>query len=363
MNKKIAFIIIILFFFTLISSGCLDFIIDGSTTYQSHPIKIRYDIRYGYEVDCDGTGKYEIHYNCDKPEALLGSIFSLNLLYNNDYTNIELANNSIIFWNMSGKGSSNYELGITATVQVESFLVSDLNGVDSLTTQGIDIIYPNLVNQYCRKQTAGDKTYIDPDYASIKNTANIIQYQANSNNAFVLAKELFVWLKENTEYQIHNNKAGVQPASETYQLRTGDCDDLSFLYMSLCRSIGIPARFIRGYLIDVSNEFASVGSHAWVEVFVGGGMGNDGWIPVECACSAGTNTEIHQNFGVEDAYHLRLFVDDGSNESIEFSMSSISWTYGSNIEITADPFIEIDNYTVLEEKQLVVTKDNVRSYQ
>ena len=299
-NKKITSIIILLFFFTMASSGCLDFL-DGSTTYQSHPTKIKYDIRYGYEIDCTGTGEYEIHYNCDKPEVLLGTVSSINPLYNNNYTHTTLANNNVTFWNISGKGSNNYELGITATVQAESFLVSDLNGEDALTIQEINILHPDLVNQYCHEQSNETITFIDPNHLGIKNTATNILSQANSNNSFALAKALFVWLKENTEYQIHQSEAGVQPAGTTYMLKTGDCDDLSFLYISLCRSLGIPARFIRGYLIEENNGIASAGPHAWVEVFVGGDIGSNGWIPVECACKASIKTEIHQNFGTEDA--------------------------------------------------------------
>jgi len=99
-------------------------------------------------------------------------------------------------------------------------------------------------------------------------------------------------------------------------------------------------------------------------VFVGGDLGNNGWIPVECACSGcSTTTNIHQNFGVEDAMHLRLFVDDGSNESLNLSTSSISWTYSSTMDITAQSFIELDAYTVVESQQLIITKDNIRSYQ
>ena len=361
MNKKIVSIIISFFFFIMVSSGCIDFILNDSTTYQSHPTKIRYDIRYGYEISCIGMGEYEIHYNCDKTEVLLGTVSSINLLHDTDYTYVK--NDNVVFWNISGNSDNNYELGITATVQAESFLVSDLNGEDALTIQEINMLHPDRVVQYCHEQTVGNKTYIDPNDPNIKNTSNFVKNQAYSNNAFVLAKSLFVWLKENTDYQIHGNEATVQPASVTYQLETGDCDDLSFLYISLCRSLGIPARFIRGFLIEEKNGMFFAGPHAWAEVFVGEDIGNNGWVPVECAGSSSKKIEIHQNFGVEDAMHLRLFVDEGSNESINLSMSSISWSYSSNMDVTADSFIDIDNYTVLDEKQLVVTKDNIRSYQ
>ena len=347
----------------IVSSGCvdLDFLENGTTTYQLHPTKIQYDVSYGYNVTCSGTGPYEIRYLCDKPEVIQGSVSSLSLLHTMDY--ILMDDERVIFWNISGHDAAEYTLGVSASVFAESFLVADLNGNGALTVEDIALLHPDLVQQYCHKQGVGENVYIDPGHSDIQATATMIRNQTNSSNAFMLAQALFVWLKENTMYYLHNHKPHVQTAATTYQLRTGDCDDLSFLYISLCRSQGIPARFIRGYLIDEIDGMVTAGAHAWVEVFVGGTDGNQGWIPVECACSASVNAEVHQNFGVEDVYHLRLFVSDGSNESLNTSLSGISWTYNSFLEVHAEPFIVIDNYMVLEEHRLVISENNIRSYE
>ena len=361
-NTVTVFAGLILILFILIMSGCLEYFNfdDGSITYTAHPTEVRYTISYGYRINCSGTGKYEIKYDCDKPEVLVGTVSSPQLLYLDDYENITVANNKVIQWNITGENTHSYEFGITVTVEAESFLVSDLNGENALTTQEINSLHPNLVRQYCHAQSANNTTYIDPNFLAIKTTASNIQNQKQNNNSFILAKELFIWFKENTEYQTHEKEMPPQPAHITYQLGTGDCDDLSFLYISLCRSIGIPARFIRGYLVNETHG----GAHAWVEVFVGKNIGNDGWISVECACpSPDMNVQINQNFGVEDANHLRLFVDDGSNESINTSLSAISLIrHSSTIDINADSFAEIDGYMVVESKKLVVDKDGYRTY-
>ena len=140
-----------------------------------------------------------------------------------------------------------------------------------------------------------------------------------------MAKNLFIWLKENTTYQKHNGKETVQPAGTTCNIKTGDCDDLSFLYIALCRAVDIPARFIRGFIVEADdNGYVTTVPHAWAEVFVGGGIGNNGWIPVECACSSDEmEVQINQNFGLESVGHLRLFIDDGTNESLITSLSDI----------------------------------------
>ncbi len=61
--------------------------------------------------------------------------------------------------------------------------------------------------------------------------------------------------------------------------------------------------------------------------------------------------------------HLWLFKDDGSNESLNMSISGPSVMYDSNIEIDMISFVEIDNYTILESKEFIIDKNNYRSYE
>ena len=351
---------LILVFTILATVGCLDVITgDGSTTYESHPTKISFTISYGYNIICTGVGDYEIKYDCDMPEVINGQIIS-TVIQNDEYEDKTLATyNTVKSWDINSDASKSYNLGITASVVSESFLVSDLNGANALSMQEINDQHSNLIRQYCQVQSNGTIAYIDPNDPDIINIALNIYNNAGSVNSFIIAKELFKWLKQNTNYQTHANVNEVQPAGVTLNLKTGDCDDLSYLYMSLCRSVGIPARFIRGFLIEEDEATP----HAWVEIFVGGGIGKNGWIPIECAgVSNNIDTEINQNFGVESAGHLRLFTDDGSNESLNISLAGLSYvTYGSRI---VDPTYNSDvtDYLVLQSNELVIDKNNNRSY-
>jgi len=214
-------------------------------------------------------------------------------------------------------------------------------------------------------QSNGSAPLIDPTNLNIKRIAQNVVDETETDNSFLFAKALFLWLKENTAYQIHNDIGSVQPAAVTFQKKTGDCDDLSFLYISLCRAVGVPARFIRGYLLseDITGNMIAT-PHAWTEVFGGGSMGNEGWIPVECACDCDdVNVNVNQNFGVENAFHLRLFVDDGSNESMDISLSGILYSFVQGRNVNVQSFAEVEDYVELESKKLVVTKEDQRSYQ
>ena len=365
MNKKNSIVVSSVLVFLMMSmSGCLDsFTLYGDgVTYEEHSTKVQYTLRFGYIVNCSGPGEYEINYDCDLPELIKGTL-SYDLLYNSDYVQTQLANNNIIRWNISGSGNKNYELGIFANVTAQSFLVPDLNGESALTLQEIQTTYSTIVEQYCKDQIDSGITYIESNNSIIKSTTDSVISQLSSNNSFLIAKGLFRWLKENTEYRIHVEDDSVQPAMKTYQLRTGDCDDLSFLYISLCRTVAIPARFVRGYLIEEVDGNISTVAHAWAEVFVGGNIGNDGWIPVECACTSDNcNVQIYQNFGIEDIGHLRLFKDDGSTESLNASLSGPRVKYESGLDIVMTAFVEIDDYSILESNELFIDSESQRSY-
>lgn len=362
MNGKKVILIICLITTILLVSGCQDLLEDLHTRYESTPTKIRYNIKYGYNVDCIGIGNYKIEYRFDLPELLKAE--SYNILYNHNYILESVVNNSFIFWNITGKNSATYELGIQAFIESESSITPDLNGENALTIAEISNLYPNLTYQFIRQQSNLGRILIDHNNIAIKSIAENIVQESKTNNSFLISKLLFVWLKENTKYKMHSQQGDVQPAIVTFNKKTGDCDDLAYLYISLCRSVGIPGRFIRGYLIKNEDGNVSATAHAWVEVFVGGNLGDNGWISVECACcTPSIQADVNQNFGVEDAFHLRLFVDDGSNESLNISLSGIYVQYYEQMDIELDAFAIVENYIEIESKQLVITKDNKRYYE
>jgi hypothetical protein len=362
MKNKIITILFILIFLVSTLSGCIDlFQLDGSTTYESHPTSVRYTISYGYTINCTGSGRYNLFYNCDLPEVLLGGITNI-IIQNENYSNDIIATwNSIKSWNITSNLNKEYNLGVSATVQTDSFIISDLNGKNALSIDEIKNKYPNICSQFTKAQSNDTTVFIDPKDPEISDISYQVFSKAGNNNSFLVAKELFKWLKENTDYNIHFGSDNVQTASYTLQCRTGDCDDLSFLYISLCRSLNIPARFIRGFLVEENNAIP----HAWAEVFVGGNLGDNGWIPVECAgISNSIDSEIHQNFGIEDVGHLRVFKDDGSNESLNISLTGVRYKmYSKTRNIKANSYSEISDYQVLRKQKLVIDGNKKRAYE
>lgn len=66
---------------------------------------------------------------------------------------------------------------------------------------------------------------------------------------------------------------GVQNPDDTLRLRTGSCRDFAAFFIEACRYLGLPARFVSGYLLNPgSTQHGS--THAWSEVYLPGA----GWV-------------------------------------------------------------------------------------
>ncbi|SHL38308.1 Transglutaminase-like enzyme, putative cysteine protease [Pseudonocardia thermophila] len=86
------------------------------------------------------------------------------------------------------------------------------------------------------------------------------------------------WVREQLTYQ--PGVTGVQTSAlEAWHTRTGVCQDFVHLTLLLLREMGIPARYVSGYLLPREDtdvrETVQGESHAWVEAWTGGWWGYD----------------------------------------------------------------------------------------
>ncbi len=72
-------------------------------------------------------------------------------------------------------------------------------------------------------------------------------------------------------------------AAQAFALKKGVCQDLSQIFISAARSLGLPARYVSGHLVRSDGETEQDAAHAWAEAHAPG-LGWVGFDPVNALC-------------------------------------------------------------------------------
>jgi len=77
------------------------------------------------------------------------------------------------------------------------------------------------------------------------------------------------WIHDNVEYGVPSVPATT--VGEVLERRGGMCRDFAHLGISFCRALGIPARYVFGYMPDIGipGPYPTMDFHAWFEVWLG----------------------------------------------------------------------------------------------
>ncbi len=190
-----------------------------------------------------------------------------------------------------------------------SFSISQesiLEAKDEFKRVNKKIVFPiqDLDPKYAVFLEPGKIIDIDQD---IKSTASGIV--GEEDDLYKAVFKLARWAEDNIEYNLSTMTVDAsQKASWVLENRKGVCDEITSLFIAMCRSLGMPARFVTG--ISYSNiylENNGWGPHGWAEVYFPG----DGWVPFDIT---------YKEYGWVDATHIKLKTSaDTEGESMSYS--------------------------------------------
>ena len=144
--------------------------------------------------------------------------------------------------------------------------------------------------------------------------------------------KLAEWTRHNVEYDLSTLTAEVsQKASWVLEHKEGVCDEITSLFIALCRAVGIPAKFASGVAYTNSELFEEKwGAHGWSEVY----FPDYGWVPFDVT---------YGEFGFIDPTHVKM------RESVDSASSSTEYEWISrNVDLKTKG-LEIKTVLVEEE--------------
>jgi hypothetical protein len=115
--------------------------------------------------------------------------------------------------------------------------------------------------------------YVESNHPVIVSTAKTVIDGLDKTDYHSMVKEIYNFVVNHLNYQLQPEEKGALWALENKQ---GDCSEYSYLFVALCRAIGIPARIQAGFAFSNYEEETENG-HMWAEYYLEG----YGWIPVD----------------------------------------------------------------------------------
>ena len=184
-----------------------------------------------------------------------------------------------------------------------------------------------------------------------KMKALAIEIIGNETNPVKQASMIYEWISANYPWAGALDYSTI-PCIPEYVLNIdhGDCGQVSLLYISLLRSIGIPARWESGW--EFTAEWS--GYHDWTEVYFEG----IGWVPADISRGRTTYNEPFQDFYKTGIDGYRFATNQGISgelspkkkyircETVDFQAGEVEWKNGNISKWKSD--LKINKITPLK---------------
>ncbi|HRW95881.1 MAG TPA: transglutaminase domain-containing protein, partial [Bacteroidales bacterium] len=184
--------------------------------------------------------------------------------------------------------------------------------------------YDTLSEEY-RKYTQAVPPHIVTDGKVAELARKIV---GDETNPYLKLQKIFSYISRNYPWAGAREYSTIE-SIPLYVLENGhgDCGQVSLLFISMCRSLGIPARWESGWMLHPG----AVNLHDWAEAYLEG----VGWIPVDQSFGLQRPlVELFYSRGI-DAYRMAVNSDIGGaffpakihfrSETVDFQRGEVEW--------------------------------------
>lgn len=209
---------------------------------------------------------------------------------------------------------------VTYTVNSRVLTNSDYFVIDKLVSFPIKNLDEELIPYTLEREI------IDSNQ-EIRDTAAAIA--SGKKDLFEVVYSLAEFTRQTVEYNLTTvNIDASQKASWVFENKRGVCDELTSLFISLVRSLGIPAKFVSGVSYSNLESFDEPWqAHGWSEVY----FPEFGWIPFDIT---------YGEYAYLDASHIKLKEDfDAGNRAASYSGKGKAFSFGEgnfDIDVTVE---------------------------
>ncbi|HVJ39873.1 MAG TPA: transglutaminase family protein [Dongiaceae bacterium] len=108
-------------------------------------------------------------------------------------------------------------------------------------------------------------------------------------------------------------------AVQAFEMKRGVCQDLSHIFIACARSLGIPARYIGGYLLRSDDTPNQEAGHAWIETYIKD-LGWVGFDPANGVCPTEAHIRVSVGLDYLGAAPVRGSRYGGSDEQMDVAV-------------------------------------------
>jgi len=153
------------------------------------------------------------------------------------------------------------------------------------------------------------------------------------DNPYWKARALFNYLIDNMYYEM---VGGWNTAPTVLDRGNGSCSEYTFVYISMCRAIGIPARYVGSLVVRGDDASMDDVFHRWAEIY----LPNYGWVPVDPSGGDKKLPRDQANYIGHLSHRFLITTQSGGGSQ------TMEWTYNSNDSWVTEPKTHVvsDNF-------------------